>query len=276
MLDEKKCYLFGRNPEQNDVSIEHSSCSRVHAALVYHLHLQRFFLIDLGSTHGTFVGSKRLEAHSPTQLPIDCTFHFGASSRRYTLREKPLTGSAKSDAAMDQDMVLPESELELDNLTEYNTANNKRVSVLPLSQGPVAKKRKQLSVSFREDEDVINPEDIDPSVGKFRNLIQTAVIPNKIPGVQRKLRNDTDHRILRPDHSDSSQLSQRPNPLLSDTLTTSLRIQLPNPAPNVVQDEDLSSPTPSLDVEAESSDASAEKKKKYAKESWPGRKASLF
>lgn len=50
MIDEKKCYLFGRNVQMNDFCIDHASCSRVHAALVYHKHLNRAFLVDLGSS----------------------------------------------------------------------------------------------------------------------------------------------------------------------------------------------------------------------------------
>ncbi|KOB64802.1 Nuclear inhibitor of protein phosphatase 1, partial [Operophtera brumata] len=39
MIDEKKCYLFGRNPQMNDFCIDHASCSRVHTAFVsWHLH----------------------------------------------------------------------------------------------------------------------------------------------------------------------------------------------------------------------------------------------
>lgn len=50
MIDEKKCYLFGRNPQMNDFTIDHGSCSRVHAALLWHKHLERSFLVDLGSS----------------------------------------------------------------------------------------------------------------------------------------------------------------------------------------------------------------------------------
>lgn len=50
MVDEKKCYLFGRNQQLNDFCIDHASCSRVHSALVYHKHLDRAFLVDLGSS----------------------------------------------------------------------------------------------------------------------------------------------------------------------------------------------------------------------------------
>jgi len=89
MIDEKKNYLFGRNPHMNDFCIDHGSCSRVHAALIYHKHLDRSFLVDLGSTHGTFIGKYRIESEKPTQLPVDSTFHFGESTRRYILRERP-------------------------------------------------------------------------------------------------------------------------------------------------------------------------------------------
>lgn len=141
MIDEKKCYLFGRNPQMNDFCIDHASCSRVHAAFVYHKHLNIAYLVDLGSTHGTFIGSVRLEGHKPTQLQINSSFHFGASTRHYMLRERPTVGS-RSNIMEDIPMMdtsdgtylgLPESQTELDNLTEYNTAHNRRISMLGIA-----------------------------------------------------------------------------------------------------------------------------------------------
>lgn len=41
-------------------------------------------------------------------------------------------------------------------------------------------KKKRKSVIFNEEEQVINPEDVDPSVGKFRNLLQTTIVLNKV------------------------------------------------------------------------------------------------
>uniref|UniRef100_A0A224YUT8 Nuclear inhibitor of protein phosphatase 1 n=1 Tax=Rhipicephalus zambeziensis TaxID=60191 RepID=A0A224YUT8_9ACAR len=189
MIDEKKCYLFGRNPDLNDFVIDHQSCSRVHAALVYHKHLQRAFLVDLGSTHGTFIGTIRLEQHKPTQLPVDSKFHFGASTRLYILRERPQKVAARQgdDSTVTEEVEggllgLPETETELDNLTEYNTAHNRRITMLGIPDEelkPPNRKQKNLSVKFNEEEDVINPEDVDPSIGRFRNLVHTAVIPKK-------------------------------------------------------------------------------------------------
>ena len=50
MIDEKKCYFFGRNKQLCDFPVEHASCSRVHAVLVWHKNLNRPFMLDLGSS----------------------------------------------------------------------------------------------------------------------------------------------------------------------------------------------------------------------------------
>jgi hypothetical protein len=113
MIDEKKCYFFGRNKDLCEVQIDHASCSRVHSVLVWHKHLNRPFLIDLNSSkfqlfcsccefyfnfyyiylkciaHGTFIGSLRLEPNKPQQVFIDSELKFGASTRSYIIRERP-------------------------------------------------------------------------------------------------------------------------------------------------------------------------------------------
>lgn len=87
---------------------------RKHAVLVYHKHLKRFFLIDLGSRYGTFIGKTRIEANKPTQLQPDMQFSFGESTRYFILREKPvqLQISKKGDGSNAPE-TLPENELEL-------------------------------------------------------------------------------------------------------------------------------------------------------------------
>lgn len=66
------------------------------------------------------------------------------------------------------------------NLTEFNTAHNRRISMLGIPDDSKRKnpKRKAKAITFNEDEEIINPEDVDPSVGRFRNLVQTTVIPS--------------------------------------------------------------------------------------------------
>ncbi|XP_037940998.1 nuclear inhibitor of protein phosphatase 1-like [Teleopsis dalmanni] len=85
MVDEKKCYLFGRNNQMNDFCIDHASCSRVHAAFVYHKHLHKAFLVDLGSTH-------RFDNHS---IVMDATSN-GPQKKKYAKEawpgRKPMLG----------------------------------------------------------------------------------------------------------------------------------------------------------------------------------------
>jgi nuclear inhibitor of protein phosphatase 1 len=50
MIDEKKCYFFGRNKDTCDFVTDHASCSRVHAVLMWHKDLNRSFLVDLNSS----------------------------------------------------------------------------------------------------------------------------------------------------------------------------------------------------------------------------------
>nr|3V4Y_B Chain B, Nuclear inhibitor of protein phosphatase 1 [Homo sapiens]3V4Y_D Chain D, Nuclear inhibitor of protein phosphatase 1 [Homo sapiens]3V4Y_F Chain F, Nuclear inhibitor of protein phosphatase 1 [Homo sapiens]3V4Y_H Chain H, Nuclear inhibitor of protein phosphatase 1 [Homo sapiens] len=59
-----------------------------------------------------------------------------------------------------------EEETELDNLTEFNTAHNKRISTLTIEEGNLdiqrpKRKRKNSRVTFSEDDEIINPEDVD-------------------------------------------------------------------------------------------------------------------
>lgn len=305
MVDEKKCYLFGRNQQLNDFCIDHASCSRVHAALVYHKHLNRAFLVDLGSTHGTFIGNLRLEAHKPTQLPIDSTFHFGASTRYYIIRERPQTGTRpiieeleklSEDIDAGGLLGLPETETELDNLTEFNTAHNRRISMLGITDDEMHKptrKRKKKGITFNDDEEVINPEDVDPSVGRFRNLVQTTVVPSKRMRMEGGLMSLLeDHNPLKhmqptsttpqlyhdlpPEQFTQSSMSINPFSTALTSLTSRLGIALPNPAPEVemtpnqIQTEvQHVQELPGGTTEPRTMEP---KKKKYAKEAWPGKK----
>ncbi|XP_030638061.1 protein phosphatase 1, regulatory subunit 8b [Chanos chanos] len=302
IIDEKKYYLFGRNPDICDFTIDHQSCSRVHAALVYHKHLKRLFLIDLNSTHGTFLGHIRLEPHKPQQVPIDSTVSFGASTRVYTIREKPQTqpGVATGDSKTGEDeelkglLGLPEEETELENLTEFNTAHNKRISTLTIEEGNLdiqrpKRKRRSSRVTFSEEEEIINPEDVDPSVGRFRNLVQTAVVPMKkkkmeghnVLGIE-----DSSGRHMHGFHmrgglyGDLPPTSHEAHPTGTSSgsaILGGLPLPLPNPAPEV----DLAPEAPQLPVTLNpvpvtgpyvSEGLNEPRKKKYAKEAWPGRK----
>lgn len=155
LIDEKRAYYFGRNPKQVDIVVEHASCSRVHALMLYHGTLKRFALVDMGSSHGSYYGKIRLDPLKAIFMEPGATFHFGASSRRYVIREK-LEALNKGDEDDSKD-VLPNEE-EIEGVTEYNTAQNRRILQLPISlEEARRKKRPRGNVAFLEQEEIINP-----------------------------------------------------------------------------------------------------------------------
>ena len=56
------------------------------------------------------------------KLPADVQLQLGESTRRYVFKNKPLETTKRQ-----QEIELPEEEEDLDNLTEYNTARNKKI-----------------------------------------------------------------------------------------------------------------------------------------------------
>lgn len=291
MVDEKKCYFFGRNKQMCDFCIDHASCSRVHAALVWHKHLSRPFLIDLGSTHGTYIGHIRLEQKKPQQVPLDSEIHFGASTRIYIIRERPQPMVQGDDLDKQGEkegnlLGLPETETELDNLTEFNTAHNRRnIALTDLKDvaNPLKRKHRSVHVSFSEDEEIINPEDIDPSIGRFRNLVQTHVIMTKRPKIdtglnQGSMTENITKRLQSFSYASPSLYDSLPSgagltAASSFSMAAKLGVPVPNLAPNL--DEEVVvpqiNPTPSVTLNLE--DLPTEpKKKKYPTEAWPGKK----
>lgn len=295
MIDEKKCYLFGRNPQMTDFVVDHGSCSRVHAALIWHQHLERSFLVDLGSTHGTFIGNFRIESNKPTQLPVDSVFRFGESTRRYVMRERPqslhrpiMDELEKTGSEADGGLLgLPETENELDNLTEFNTAQNRRISTMGIpKEETFVKKRRKIHITFNEEEDVINPEDVDPSIGRFRNMVQSTVIPKASKQQSQgfglsQTSPDTSHRHQRVEsrpeedsHPQSLYDDEEEQGQFSTTLSSSLGLSLPNPAPEIDMGlKNNQGPLKrSIGEIVDTDEPSIPRKKKYAKEQWPGRK----
>ena len=156
--------------------------------------------------------------------------------QRGIMEELEKTGS-ESDGGL---LGLPETENELDNLTEFNTAQNRRISMLGIAkdQDNFSKKKRRSQVTFNEEEDVINPEDIDPSVGKFRNMIQSSIIPKataKHQGTGFGLsQHHNDHHKQRMVSRAETDLYEDEDPAtFSTTLSSSLGLSLPNPAPSV-------------------------------------------
>ncbi|KAJ2861497.1 hypothetical protein GGH94_004857 [Coemansia aciculifera] len=81
---ERSYSTFGRLPIC-DYSMDHVSISRYHAVLQFTTDQVLPSIIDLGSSHGTFVNKRQISSRVPQTLKIGDQIRFGASSRIWIL-----------------------------------------------------------------------------------------------------------------------------------------------------------------------------------------------
>lgn len=196
-------------------------------------------------------------------------------------------------------------------MTEFNTAHNKRIAQLidigatnsssSALVGPSVKRKKK-SVTFNDEEDIINPEDIDPTIGRFRNMVQTSfVIPKKRPSNQMIYQSGFQPSEKRPKPNQMELKSIDSDVHLNEIQTlydeyeetyssSSFSMKKLDLAPDVdnpqtsqsnekqkvviTEDEQIHILNRHFQpVDAEDASNSSSFKKKYAKEAWPGRKS---
>jgi len=92
-------YLLGRDRRVADIPLDHPSCSSQHAVLQFRMtsknervdgemrttKLVRPYIMDLGSTNGSFVNGERVEAQRYIELLAKDVLRFGYSSREYVM-----------------------------------------------------------------------------------------------------------------------------------------------------------------------------------------------
>lgn len=99
----QSCYLFGRERRVADIPTDHPSCSKQHAVLQYRsvekeqsdgliANQVRPYLMDLGSTNGTFINENRIESQRYYELFEKDTIKFGNSSREYVMLHENSAG----------------------------------------------------------------------------------------------------------------------------------------------------------------------------------------
>lgn len=95
-IHRQSAYLFGRDRLVADIPVDHPSCSKQHAVFQYRLveykrkdettgRTIKPYIIDLGSTNGTFVNNQQIEAQRYFELREKDVIKFGFSSREYIL-----------------------------------------------------------------------------------------------------------------------------------------------------------------------------------------------
>jgi pSer/pThr/pTyr-binding forkhead associated (FHA) protein len=79
-----------------DVPLSHATSSRQHAALCHH-NDGRVFLIDLGSSHGTFLDGSQLPPNKPVVLKSGSSIKFGQAPEKFVMRDVESAGAWRSD-----------------------------------------------------------------------------------------------------------------------------------------------------------------------------------
>lgn len=87
------CCCSCRDASACDVPLDHPSASRQHAALCHH-NDGRIFLIDLGSTHGTFLDGSQMPANKPVVLKNGTKIKFGQMDAKFVMRDVESAGGA--------------------------------------------------------------------------------------------------------------------------------------------------------------------------------------
>eukprot|EP01041_Mallomonas_annulata_P019412 gene19412-38734_t len=97
-LSEKDHFIFGRNSDICDISLDHPSISRQHAVLQFRDDGAPM-LLDMGSAQGTLLNKKRCIQNVYQRLYVGDILRFGASSRQYILNGPQEDMPAEYDSA---------------------------------------------------------------------------------------------------------------------------------------------------------------------------------
>lgn len=98
-IHRRSCFLVGREPKVADILTQHESCSQQHAIIQYRAideqkivdgertveKVVKPYLMDLKSTHGTFLNGKRVEDSRYYELKEGDLIKFGVSTRDYII-----------------------------------------------------------------------------------------------------------------------------------------------------------------------------------------------
>ena len=86
-LKDSVSFVIGRNGESSDIVVSFESASRQHAAIVHNG--TETFVMDLGSTHGTFLNGVAIQPHQAVKVSSGELIGIGAADARMVFRVAP-------------------------------------------------------------------------------------------------------------------------------------------------------------------------------------------
>ncbi|KAF3692191.1 Smad nuclear-interacting protein 1 FHA domain-containing protein SNIP1 [Channa argus] len=112
-IHRQSAYLLGRQRKIADIPIDHPSCSKQHAVFQYRLveftradgttgRRVRPYIIDLGSSNGTYLNNQRIDPQRYYELREKDVLKFGFSSREYVLLHE-FSDTSEVDAKQEEE-----------------------------------------------------------------------------------------------------------------------------------------------------------------------------
>uniref|UniRef100_A0A0N4Z6N7 FHA domain-containing protein n=1 Tax=Parastrongyloides trichosuri TaxID=131310 RepID=A0A0N4Z6N7_PARTI len=116
-IHRQSSYLIGKDRRIADFPVDHPSCSKQHAAFQYRSvklpngrHSVLLYIIDLGSTNGTYLNGEQIEASRYYELKEKDILKFGFSTREYVVLNE---NSCKDDSQQQNEDSDEEHEVDL-------------------------------------------------------------------------------------------------------------------------------------------------------------------
>ena len=147
-----------------DIPVDHPSCSKQHAVFQYRLvgykkddgsngRAIRPYIIDLGSTNGTYVNNERIESQRYYELREKDVIKFGFSSREYVLlhEESKAKDECSNESNSDSSSSSKEEEDE-DAKKKKKTKAIKREFEEENKEDTDKKKKKTIDYNYGEDD----------------------------------------------------------------------------------------------------------------------------
>lgn len=161
-IHRQSAYLFGRERKIADIPVDHPSCSKQHAVFQYRLvsykkddgsngRAIRPYIIDLGSTNGTYINNERIESQRYYELREKDVIKFGFSSREYVLLHED--SKAKDEYSDKSNSDSSSSSKEDDDKNVKKPKPIKReFEVIEQREDDSIKKRKTVDYNYGEDD----------------------------------------------------------------------------------------------------------------------------
>ncbi|XP_020583806.1 FHA domain-containing protein PS1 [Phalaenopsis equestris] len=118
--------LMGRHPDC-DIVVDHPSISRFHVEVRPKSSLQKLFVTDRSSVHGTWVSGKKIQPNIPIELIEGDSLRLGASTRIYRLYWMPLSQAFEMNKPMSP--LIEEASDFMDNDEVFQDENLNEVGV---------------------------------------------------------------------------------------------------------------------------------------------------